>query len=452
MKKTEQLVIDLISRQKLISAGDKILVAFSGGADSVFLLSFLLKFRRKYKIELAAFHLNHLLRKKAAQTDEEFCRNFCNELGVPFYFRREDIKIFALKEKISVEEAGRKRRYDLLAETAKEHGLNKIATGHNLDDNTETVILNLVKGTGIKGISGIPYIRGNIIRPLLAVSKDDIRSYLKKKKVPYLTDKTNLQNDYERNFLRNKIIPLLKKRLNPSVDGAILRSSDVFKSISGYMEERALEGERNIVEEDGNIVKLRIDKLQECEAGLVPEIIKNVIERNFLMQLSFNDIQSVLSLIDKTSGKGVDIPGRIRVTREREHLIVAGKRDKPGILQKVDTGGHCEIDGKTLFIEQWTEKVELSDNRNIEFISGDNLGDSFIVRTWRSGDKFTPIGMQGTVKVSDFLNSLKIPSIKKKRNLVLTDDKDIIWVIEHRINEKFKIKPDTQKVLRLCLK
>jgi tRNA(Ile)-lysidine synthase len=452
MKKTEQKVIKFIARHNLIAENDRILAAFSGGADSVFLLTFLFKFRKKYKIQVAAFHLNHMLRKKAAFNDEEFCRNFCSEHKIPFYYDRIDVKAAALNEGISVEEAGRNTRYSLLQQTAEKEGFHRIATGHNMDDNTETILLNLFKGTGIKGISGIPYTRGKIIRPLLNISKEDIRLYLQESEISYLTDKSNLTIDYERNFIRNKVIPLVQKRINPSLNEAVFRSSEVLKGIAGYIEKEVQNVSGEIIEEEGDILKLDLEKLTRMDSELIPEILKSTIERNFGVQLTFNDIQSVFSLVDKPSGKGTNLQGGIRAEREREHLVFYILRQEAATHLEITTGSHCKINGKTLFIEQWTKKIEISVNRNVEFISGDKLDNKFIIREWKRGDKFTPLGMSGSVKVSDFLNSQKIPLFKKKRELVLTDGKDIIWVIGHRINEKFKIKPDTQKVLKLCLK
>jgi tRNA(Ile)-lysidine synthase len=451
MNRTEQSVLDFISRNKLLSEDDKILVALSGGADSVFLLNFLLKFRRKLKIEIAAYHLNHLIRKKAAFDDEQFCSEFCSKQDIPFFLERVDVRAVAKRDKISVEEAGRNTRYLSLEKISEEKDFNKIATGHNINDNTETVLLNLFKGTGIRGISGIPIIRGKIIRPILSISKEEIKEYLTEAGIPYRTDRSNLIDSHERNFLRNQIIPRIRGKINPSLDETIFRSSRVFRNISNYIEKKTAEALPGLLEEDEN-VKIRIDKLKETEPELLQDLIKTIIERNFLIQLSFNDTLAVVSLFEKTTGKGVNIPGKIRAVREREHLIIYNVKQHFSTYIEIMTGDHCRINEKTLFIQKWSESVVLTGNKNEEFISGDNLGDSFIIREWKDGDRFIPFGMNGSMLVSDFLNSLKIPSFEKKEKLVLTNEKDIIWVIGHRINDKFKIKPETQRVLKLCLK
>ena len=229
MKKTEQKVLRFIDEKNLIEKDDRILVALSGGPDSVFLLHFLNKYSKKFKISLAAIHINHGLRGKAASSDENFCKILTKKLGVRFYSVKRNVKALAKKLKVSTEEAGRLIRYEEFEKLSAKEGFTKIATAHIADDNAETVLLNLIKGTGLSGISGIPYSRGKIIRPLLVLTKEEIVQYLKFYKIDYRTDLTNLQSEYERNFLRNEIIPLIKKRLNPSLENTLLKSSEVFK-------------------------------------------------------------------------------------------------------------------------------------------------------------------------------------------------------------------------------
>ncbi|MCL4278907.1 MAG: tRNA lysidine(34) synthetase TilS, partial [Ignavibacteriaceae bacterium] len=218
IKTIEQKALKFIDENHLIDFGDKILVALSGGADSVFLLSFLLKFKKRFRIKLAAFHLNHKLRGKSADDDEKFCKDFCSENNVPFVSVSNEVKANAKKSKLSIEEAARKIRYQELQKAATKLGCNKIATAHNSSDNVETILLNLFKGAGLKGLSGIPVKRENIIRPILSLTSDEIRKYLVQNKIHFRIDESNLKSDYERNFLRNKIIPELKKRLNPQLE------------------------------------------------------------------------------------------------------------------------------------------------------------------------------------------------------------------------------------------
>jgi tRNA(Ile)-lysidine synthase len=262
LKKSEEKVIRFIRDNELIRSGDRILIALSGGADSVFLLHFLTKFKKKYKSELAVLHINHLIRGKNADEDEKFCREMCSKLDVKFYSVRKNVKLFAAKNKISVEEAGRILRYKTLNETARKYQYDKIATAHHLSDNAETVLLNLIKGTGLKGLSGIPVKRDNIIRPILSLSKEEITSYLQQNKILFRTDESNLSDDYERNFIRNNIIPLIKNRLNPSFEHALFNASAIIKSYYNYLTGKVNELVPNAVSFKESVLTINLKTLE----------------------------------------------------------------------------------------------------------------------------------------------------------------------------------------------
>ncbi|MDZ7765030.1 MAG: tRNA lysidine(34) synthetase TilS [Melioribacteraceae bacterium] len=209
MKKTEEKVIRFVEKHKLIEQNNKLLIGLSGGPDSVFALYFFNKFSKRFKINLSVVHINHLIRGEDSDKDEDFSKKLCDKLSVEYISENVDVKKIKKKSKKSLEEIAREERYRIYQEQAEKLGADKIVTAHNQDDNTETVLLNLIKGTGIKGLTGIPIKRSNIIRPLLCLSKKEITDYLKSNKINYRIDRTNLENDYDRNFIRNKIIPQL---------------------------------------------------------------------------------------------------------------------------------------------------------------------------------------------------------------------------------------------------
>jgi tRNA(Ile)-lysidine synthase len=235
MKSTEQKVLRFIKENNLVPAGDKIIIALSGGPDSVFLLHFFNKYKKKFKIKIEAVHVNHLLRGKESDRDEIFCKTICDELNIPINIFSSDVKSVAKKEKLSLEVAGRKVRYKYFDKLLKLKKKTKLATAHNADDNAETVLLNMIKGAGLKGISGIPIKRGNIIRPILCLSKSEILEYLEENKFEYRIDQSNLSNDYERNFIRNEIFPLINKNLNPVFVKNILNSSINFQRLNLFI-------------------------------------------------------------------------------------------------------------------------------------------------------------------------------------------------------------------------
>ena len=456
MKKIEQKVLKFIDEKNLIRQGDKVLIGFSGGPDSVFLLYFLKKYSRKLKIFIGALHINHLLRGKEADKDEQFCKKFCKDLSIPFFSKRINVKGVASKEKMSLEETGRIIRYKEYEKVFVKEGFNKIATAHNADENAETVLLNLIKGAGLKGISGIPPLREKIIRPILILSKKEILDYLNHFQINYRTDLSNLIDDAERNFLRNQVIPLIKERLNPSLSNTLLKSSEIFRNINNIIKKKINKSSEKIFSKNKNQLSISIKELKKIEIEYRSEILRKIFSEEFNIQISYDDCIKILSLINKQAGKSIQLFGSIKVLKERNELIVQKVNDKKVVEPIIiKTGDTINLNDKKLsikaFKETGTNKKKYSLNRNIEFIDGDNISRDFLLREWKSGDRFFPLGMKGSKKISDFLNEQKIPSLEKKEHLVLLNENKIVWVVGLRLDNRFKITPETKKVYQLCL-
>ncbi|MCW8960650.1 MAG: tRNA lysidine(34) synthetase TilS [Ignavibacteriaceae bacterium] len=451
-KTVEQKTLKFIDENNLIEKGDKVLVAFSGGADSVFLLNFLLKFKRRLGIELSAFHLNHKLRGKSAEEDEKFCADFCSKNKIEFHSVSIEIKSIARKKKISVEEAGREIRYAELLKTAEKCKAEKIATAHNASDNVETILLNFVKGTGTKGLIGIPVRRVNIIRPILCLSSDEIRKYLNANKISYKVDKSNLSNDYERNFLRNEIIPKLKQKLNPRVEEKITNTATVLKDVNSFIENQINKLTRNIARFDGKELEINVKKISKLDVGFRSILFKSVLEKNFRIDLDSENIKALVELANSQSGAKINLKEQVVAFKDRDLLIISKHSDKSSrrVNKKIKIGQKLEIEGKVISIEEINKKnVKFVNDKSIEFISGDSLENVFEIRKWKAGDKFQPIGMKGTKNISDYLSDEKVSSQGKKGNLVLTNSGKIVWVIGLRIDERFKVTPKTQRILKL---
>jgi tRNA(Ile)-lysidine synthase len=453
-KTIEQKVLKFIDEYHLIEKGDKVLVSLSGGADSVFLVSFLIKFKNRFKIEVAAFHLNHKLRGKSADTDEKFCSDFCTQNKIKFIYVKKDVKSYAKKLKDSVEEAGREIRYNELKKAAKKIGGTKIATAHNSSDNVETVLLNFVKGTGIKGLAGIPIKRDNIIRPILCLESEEIRKYLKENKIPFRVDDSNFDSDYERNFLRNEIIPKLKIRLNPRLEEKISNTSKIVSEINSFVEKHIEKIGKAVVKSDGKALRINSQKISKLDKSLRSILLKSEIENNFKVDLSSENIYSLLDLLVLQPGRSVNLKENIIATRERNELVI--RRNSASRIKKTNYKIKVEqklnVSGKIISISEVNRKMfKFTRNKSVEYISGDELKNIFEVRKWKAGDKFQPIGMKGTKKISDFLSDEKASSLDKKEYLVLTIAGKIVWVIGLRIDERFKVKPETKKILKLTV-
>jgi len=454
MKATEQKVLRFIKENELLLAGEKILIALSGGPDSVFLLHFLNKFKNKYKIKIGAAHINHLLRDNDSQRDELFCKTVCEELSIPFYVLRKDIKTYSKKNKYSLEVGGRIIRYEFFENISYTYGYDKIATAHNADDNVETVLINLIKGTGLKGIAGIPVKRKNIIRPILSLTKKEILEYLEENTFEYRIDESNLSNEFERSFLRNEVIPLIHKNIHPALSQTVLNTSLNLQRLNYGIEGLADKLKSDIKAIKNKRVSIPIDLINREDKFIISYLLKEIIDVNFQVKSESNDLKKIFSLNKKQSGKSEELTGNLVAFKDRNEIVIRRTTSsKKTDNIKIKIGEKIKTGDKSLSITKVEHKdVKIGKSRNEEFISAENISGSFTIRVWKEGDKFYPIGMQGTKKLSDYLNDIKINTFEKKDQLVLVNNGKIVWVIGQRLDDRFKLTSNTKKVLKLCLK
>ncbi|NWF91058.1 MAG: tRNA lysidine(34) synthetase TilS [Ignavibacteriaceae bacterium] len=453
MKKIEEKIIRFIEEYKLINHGEKILVALSGGPDSVFLLQFLSKFKRKYRITIGAMHINHLIRGKTAEKDEKFCRSLCINLGIKYHSTVRNVPEYSRNHKMSLEEAAREIRYQELSKVCNKFGYSKIATGHNCNDNAETLLLNLLKGTGIKGLSGIPIKRENIIRPILAVTKSEIIQYLQTNKIAYVLDETNLSSEYQRNFIRNKLFPLIKEKLNPKVESTLFKTSIILKQQFLALNSTIKILSESVSTHNKNKLEIKIDKLKTIDENLWSEVLKYTVDSKLKVKLTFEDCFKILSLISKPKGKRIGCSNSITaVKEENEIVIVKGWSANPIHETNIRIGEQKIIDKKKISLQLVKkDSIKMKNDSRLEYIDAQKVSKNFQIRIWKPGDKFYPLGMTGTQNVSDFLTNRKISTVKKNKQLVLLNKNRIVWVIGQRIDNRFKLTDNTRKVLQLCL-
>ena len=447
-KKIEEKIFSFTNKNRLIEKGDSILIGFSGGADSRFVLYFLNKYAAKYKIEIAAVHVNHMLRGKEAERDENFCRKVADEIGIEFYSKSVNVKSYAKKNKLSIEEAARILRYEVFEEIADKENFTKICTAHNMNDNSETVLLNLFKGTGTAGLSGIPPKRGKIIRPLLAVTRDEIEDYLSSENIKFITDSSNADVNFLRNKIRREILPVVRSGINPQVDKAILNLSGIISGRNIFIKNYADKLRVKLLEKDSGKLKLKISLPETDSTLLLNEILRPELVGIFSFSPEYQDIEKIKDLINSQKGS---------VAAFRENLY--GIREKNEVLfyRAKEHSGESEITFR-LGEKVKTDDFELifKDNLNkeagCEIISLDDLDETFILRKWKTGDKFQPLGMKGKKKISDFLTDIKIPSHERADVYVVVNNNEIIWVVGYRISDKVKIKNNSRKKAKLCVK
>ncbi len=451
MKKTEEKIIRFIDSNKLIEKGERILVAFSGGPDSVFALHFLKKFQNKYKIEISAVHFNHQLRGDESDIDEQFSKQFCEKLGVKLFNIMLDVKKLAKAKKLSIEEAARKLRYQSIEKLCIEKKFDKVVTAHNLSDNTETVLLNLLNGTSASGISGIPVRRGKIIRPILSVTKAEIMEYLAKCGIIYRVDSSNMSDDFKRNYLRNRILPLLRGKINPLLDEAAFRTTSNLKSELSFNEKALEYFTASFTQKKENALELRLN-ITEIFNEIPGGFLKFLLEKRFDYEFKHDDYVKVNALVKNQKGKKINLGSGITVYREEELLRFQKENEETTREVEITSGSKVKLGNVVVTIKEVKLEVNPAQKKDYELISADGLDDKFLLRAWRRGDIFKPLGFKGTKKVSDFLTDAKTPASEKKNQLVLLNRNIIIWVVGSRISEEVKITNKTKRVYKLWTK
>ncbi|KAF0148401.1 MAG: cell cycle control ATPase [Ignavibacteria bacterium] len=451
MKKTEEKIIRFIESNKLIEKGERILVAFSGGGDSVFALHFLKKFQKKYKIEISAVHFNHQLRGDESETDEQFSEQFCQKLGVELFIFKLDVKKFAKDKKLSLEEAARKLRYQYIENLCKIKLFDKVVTAHNLSDNTETVLLNLLSGTSASGLGGIPIRRQRIIRPILCVTKMEILNYLDKCRIIYRVDSSNISDDFKRNYLRNRILPLLREKINPLLDEAVFRTTSNLKSQLSFNKKALEYFIDNFVQKKENAFEMRLNIIKVFEE-IPGGFLKVFLEKNFDYEFKHDDFVSINSLAKNQKGKKINLGSGITVYKEQELLRFQKEEKEIAGEVELTAGSKAKLGNVVVSIKETKLEADPAKKKNYELISADGLNDKFLLRAWKHGDLFKPLGFKGTKKMSDFLTDIKIPSSERKNQLVLLNRNKIIWVVGLRISNEVKITNKTKRVYKLWTK
>ncbi|MCK5696250.1 MAG: tRNA lysidine(34) synthetase TilS [Desulfobacula sp.] len=336
-KTTEKYFMDNIVKTifdyNMIDQKDTVLAAVSGGPDSVALVLSLLALKEKHTLKLGIAHLNHLLRGEESLRDETFVKKLADKLALPFHDGQKDVKAYAKKYRLSIEEAGREARYHFLNQITKNHGYTKIALGHNKDDNAEMVLMNLLRGAGPKGLSGIPPIRDNrYIRPLIRVSKAEILAFLKRKKQAYVFDSSNKDMKYLRNNIRYKLIPHLQSEYNPEIIDALDRLSNILKQEEDFWDaETKLQFNHCLIKANNSSIVFSKTLLSNLHPALLNRVLRRAVKqiKKDLKRIFLTHINDIIEFCFNISpGISLDLPGQIRVYKKNDTIIIK-KEDKP---------------------------------------------------------------------------------------------------------------------------
>lgn len=417
----EKKIAQYIDNERLFPINARIIVALSGGADSVALLRIL----HTLGYDCEAAHCNFHLRGTESDRDEMFVRKLCKTMKTPLHTIDFATEQYAIEKKISIEMAARELRYQWFAEIKEKTKANVIAVAHHQDDSVETVLLNLIRGTGINGLLGIRPKNGDIVRPLLCISRKEITDYLQNAGQEYMTDSTNLQDEYTRNKIRLNLLPLMQE-INPLVKEHIIDTSNYLNDVNRIYNKGIEEGKQRVIEK-GNIRIVPLLKEPSPEALLF----------EILYPLGFNAAQTknILTMLEGQTGKQFISKDGWRVVKNRELLLIDKK-------EKQENPPFCLIKEE----KEYTKDFIIPREKHIACFDTDKLIGEINLRKWQTGDIFIPFGMKGKKKVSDYLTDRKFSIIQKENQWVLCCGDKIIWIVGERTDNRFRIDEKTKKV------
>lgn len=438
-----------IQNNKLIEKNDTIIVGASGGPDSQFLIYLLNSIKDEYKLKIILAHLNHLHRKEAIN-DENLVKETAHKLNLEFRVKRASMDDYAKTHKISAEDAGRRLRYEFFNELASQYENSKIAIAHNKNDQVETVLMRLIRGTGLDGMVAMDFRNGNIIRPILSFSKDEIIFYLDSNLIAYAIDKTNLSNDYTRNHIRNQIIPEFST-INPKAVDAIYNLSMLLKEDLKIVD-RSIDSlyKEVIVLEDENQILFDLSKFDRLEDFYQKRLLRKAIGKlkNNLKDISKKNIDEFLSLTTLATGKKI-IKDDLEFIKNYKTYQLAISRNKENLEDFAFLSLNDEINFNGKIIKATLVNSMGEKNKNIAYFSFDKLKFPLKLRYREKGDTFKPLGFNHNKKLKDFFIDEKIDrNLRDQIPIILSDDK-IIWLVGFRQSEEFKVDKEDKNIIKI---
>jgi tRNA(Ile)-lysidine synthase len=463
-----------IQRYALVARGERVLIALSGGADSVALLHLARELEAAGDLVVAgAAHLNHRLRGVEADEDERFCARLASHLNIPIEIERVDVRDEARRDKRSVEDAARRARYAFLERAADRLGADVIAVAHTRDDQAETFLLRLFRGSATRGLAGIRPRAGRVVRPLLELGRDEVRAYLAEGEIAFREDASNRDLTNPRNRIRHELIPYLKGHFSPAIAAVLAREAELARVDEAALEAEAIEiADRIVLTDEGDRAGLRLEAsaLRSVEPALASRVVRAALERFARDRfISFDHVQRVLALAvggDADKGGVVDLPGQRAVRNGNVIRLTpaAARRRGGGEGAENSFSVSLSIPGEVLLDRQgWAVGAERLESAGEARrwsargprvgVAADGLALPLVVRSRRPGDRFRPLGAPGVRKLQDFLVDRKVPREERDGLPIVVDGRDrIVWVAGQAVAEDFRVTDPSQGVLLLTIR
>ena len=453
-----------IDHFQLLRKGDRSIVGVSAGVDSMVLLHLLNAYREAFGLSLIIAHVNHGFRPEESGNEAGLVHRESERLGLPFEYGQFHAKEFQKLVGLSPQDAARRIRFHFFYDLLQKHGAQKIVLGHNADDQVETVLLRLIRGSGLQGLKGILPIRdGKVIRPLLEVWREEIESFALEKRIPFFLDSSNLKKDYLRNRIRLSLIPLIEKEYQPNFKEILLRTSGILREENDYLEKGAGEAYQRIVREGKDILSFIFSEYQSLHQAIQWRVIKKILGSIYDWGMikgegEWSIVNKVYQTLNQSSSSFfLELSHGVCVEKRYDHVLLGRgvvKLFPPFEVELIYPGQtFIEEIGKTVVIEETNrDKFKNYDGApNRALLDSESLQFPLKMRNFRPGDRFHPLGVKGTQKLKEFFIDHKVPRFERSNIPLLISGEMIAWIVGYRIDERVKVNEETKKVFKVTV-
>ena len=457
-------VINYIKENKIIQQDDRILVALSGGPDSVCLLHMLYRIKDKFNLKLGAIHINHMLRGEEADKDENYIIDLCEQMGIKHYVKRINIEYIAKETNVSLETAGRNERYKAFEEIKIKDKYNKIAVAHNANDQAETILMRIMRGTGLEGLTGIkPQREGGIIRPILCLNRQEIEDYCEYNGLNPRIDASNYDRHYSRNRVRLDILPYMRDNFNKDIIDTLNRMTLLLQKDNEFIEGYSQKCYNIYCKKHNNkleILKELFEKEMESIITRVVIIAFKEISKSY-QNFEMKHIYEIVNLAFRETGKKINLTNNIICENLYGNIVLSKndnkyynscvkteiKLDKDNIIENIEFNNYI-INFEVI---ENKKKEKFTKNNLIKLFNYDKIEKEILIRYRKDGDKIIPLGMSGSKKVKDIFINSKVPREERDNTPILCFDDKISWIVGYKTSQLFKIDSDTKMILKITV-
>ena len=457
-------VINYIKENKIIQQDDRILVALSGGPDSVCLLHMLYRIKDKFNLKLGAIHINHMLRGEEADKDENYIIDLCEQMGIKHYVKRINIEYIAKETNVSLETAGRNERYKAFEEIKIKDKYNKIAVAHNANDQAETILMRIMRGTGLEGLTGIkPQREGGISSPILCLNRQEIEDYCEYNGLNPRIDASNYDRHYSRNRVRLDILPYMRDNFNKDIIDTLNRMTLLLQKDNEFIEEYSQKCYNIYCKKHNNkleILKELFEKEMESIITRVVIIAFKEISKSY-QNFEMKHIYEIVNLASRETGKKINLTNNIICENLYGNIVLSKndnkyynscvkteiKLDKDNIIENIEFNNYI-INFEVI---ENKKKEKFTKNNLIKLFNYDKIEKEILIRYRKDGDKIIPLGMSGSKKVKDIFINSKVPREERDNTPILCFDDKISWIVGYKTSQLFKIDSDTKMILKITV-